>query len=444
MASPASYNVQFTFQNKTYSLDLVPTTSPQVALLTIRGMKYACLADEPQSQAVQEALKALSQVVVKSKEDLIKALRASKTISSISVTAKTASVAKKALSAKHGKPLPKATVAAKTAASSADKTHQTASRLIFLSGTSTAGKSSIMTEFAKRHENAVELGTDDFEEQHRAALIAKHFPKEYAILSQVIEDKKLFRFLFSPLDVIKKHPEEFFKNSPEPKTAAEKEALLALRNAALSLYETPFYKAVDVLLKKHKATQDEEHFKAILDLSAKGKTVIFDTPNAAGFLEYLKSHPHHAPVQRFLVYVPLTELVKRLPGRNEQAEATGNVYNRRQYIDLLNQFKHQYRKAEPAADIPVGTLKREDVEKIFKDNEQAIEAENMSARENSRAEQVVVKDQFLKYFGLDAQSEVPITCDFQKFDGIFHTATQTAAASADQLSTHSWQHFKKK
>jgi hypothetical protein len=319
----------------------------------------------------------------------------------------------------------------------ADKIHLKTPRLIFLTAPTSSGKSSIMAEFEKCHENAKELGTDDFEETHRAILIATHFKKEYATLSQAIDDKNLWRFLFSPPDVIEKHPEQFFKTSSDPKADAEN------RKASLAIYDTPFYKEVEVMLKKHKSDQDEEHFKAILKLSASGKTVIFDTPNAVGFFEYLKLHPRHAPVERFLVYAPLTELVKRLPGRNAQADATGNVYNKRQYIDILNQFKHLYHPTKSDADVVVATLKREDIEKIFKDNEDTIKDENTKARTKEREDLVVEKEQYLKHFGLDIASEVSITTDFQKFDGIFHTATQTAAVSADQLSKHKWKPFKK-
>lgn len=322
-----------------------------------------------------------------------------------------------------------------------DKIQHEGPRLIFLTAPTSSGKSSIMAEFAKR-ENTEQLGTDDFEEIHfRPSLIAKHFPDQYAILSKVVDNKNLYNFLFLPRDIAKR----FFKNSPEPTTDLEKQEREKCRQAALTIYDDDaFVTAVDKMLKENKPLQDEAHFKAILDHYANGKTVIFDSPNAVDFFKYLKSHPRKPTVERFLIFVPLTKLIERLPIRNEQAEKTGNLYNKRQYIDVLHQFMHHYHPTSSEDDVVVGTLKREDVEKIFKDHEETIKEENSKARDKARKDLVVEREQFLKFFGLDKSPEVAITSDYQKFDGIFHTAldSQTAAVSAKQLAERSWKKFK--
>src|SRR5437899_995871 len=72
---------------------------------------------------------------------------------------------------------------------------------------------------------------------------------------------------------------------------------------------------------------------------------LFDTPNEKGALEHLSKEPHRIRVERFLVYVPLLDLIHRLPGRNADALRTGNLPNQRQNIDLINQFMQTYRKA---------------------------------------------------------------------------------------------------
>jgi hypothetical protein len=319
-------------------------------------------------------------------------------------------------------------------------------RIIFLSGTSTAGKSSIMSAFAKLENNAIELGTDDFEEARCATLIKTHFPAEHEVLSKAVDDKNLYRFIYSPPDDIKARPELYFRESITPLQMKEREAVIVLNESAT------FFTDIDQMLRKAKSTQDNEHFETILSKSREGKTVIFDSPNVNGFFEYLQGKPHDAPIQRFLVYVPLTELVKRLPGRNEQSEKTGNLPNKRQYIDLLNQFKNLYRKAE-GTDIRVDTLKREDIDRIFSENETEINSENSSAIERGRIDYAVDKEEFLKYFGfepsdLEVQIGLPpeglekvhITkTEIQRFDGLFRAATQPAVVTAHQLSIHTWE-----
>lgn len=304
-------------------------------------------------------------------------------------------------------------------------------RLIFLSGTSTAGKTSIMREFTRSTPKSIELGVDDFEELRTASLIKTHCPEEYAILSQALEDKDIHRFLFSPPDFIKANPQLFFKPAS---TAFQREAIIKLNDSA------EFFPKVSTLLQSYKPTQDSEHFETILTHSEKGVSVIFDTPNEKGLLEHLSKKPHTIRFERFLVYVPLFDLINRLPRRNEESLRTGNWPNQRQNIDLLNQFKQTYRKANPGESV-IDVISREGIQKIFAEKREEIERENASSRENGRSTYAVEEEQFLEYFGLSAPgSEVPITTisDYKMFDGIFHTATQTPTVSVGELTSHSW------
>lgn len=162
-------------------------------------------------------------------------------------------------------------------------------RLIFLTGTSTAGKTSIMREFVRGAPKSVELGVDDFEESRTTSLIKTHCPEEYAILSQALEDKDLHRFLFTPPDFIKANPNLFFKPAS---SASQREAVIALNDS------TEFFPKISTLLQFHKPTQDSEHFETILSHAEKGVSVIFDTPNEAGLLEHLSKKPRTIRVER--------------------------------------------------------------------------------------------------------------------------------------------------
>lgn len=306
----------------------------------------------------------------------------------------------------------------------------TAPRLIFLTGTSTAGKTSIMREFARSTPKSIELGTDDFAEARAVSLIKTHAKKEYAILSQAIEDKDLYRFIFSSPDFIKANPKLFFKSGS---TSSQQAAVMSLNDSA------EFFPKVTALLKAHKSTQDAEHFETILSHSDKGITVIFDTPNEKGLSEHLIKKPHHIRVERYLVYVSLFDLINRLPIRNAEALKAGNQPNQRQNIDLINQFMRTYRRANPDEPV-VDVLSREEIQKIFAEKKEEIERENEGAKKNGHPTYAVGEDQFLEYFGLTSPgSKVPITTisDYRLFDGIFRTATQTSIVSAQKLQ-HTW------
>lgn len=319
------------------------------------------------------------------------------------------------------------------------KIESIAPKLIFLSGTSTSGKSTIMREYAKSRDNTVELGTDDFEETRVASLIKTHYPEEYNILSQAVDDKSINRFLFyTPRDLVESKPELFFK--PES-SVSEREAAIALN------YDSDFQPKCSDLLKTLKKDQDKEHVETILDHLDRGVSVIFDTPNEDNFykqFEQFSKAPHRVNVERFLVYVPLGDLINRLGVRNADSISTGNLSNQRQNIDLLNQFKSTYRKARPGEAV-VDILKKEDIEKIFEANRKDIDNENKNMQEQGNTAHVVEQEAYLEYFGLTPLSpEVGITTitDYKKFDGIFRTANQSTESSIKQLSTHTWERFK--
>lgn len=175
--------------------------------------------------------------------------------------------------------------------------------------------------------------------------------------------------------------------------------------------------------------------------------MIFDTPNEDNFYKQFEQfseaskNPRHINVERFLIYVPLGDLVNRLIVRNADSISTGNLSNQRLNIDLLNQFKSAYRKAKPGEAV-VDILKRKDIEKIFENKRQDIDNENKNMLEHGHASYAVEQDGYLECFGLTSLgSEVGITTitDYKKFNGVFKTANQPTCLSIHQLSSYSWE-----
>lgn len=294
-----------------------------------------------------------------------------------------------------------------------NKTQSSANRLIFLTGTSTAGKSAIMTAFTQHGENAMELGVDDFDEGRWSDSIKQHFPEDYDILSRAVNPKDFFKFMNSPLNKL------LFKDESSPEERA----------VATKLHASPeFYMKI-------RGALAPEHFQKILSF-VKYKTIVFDTPNAQDFFKFLKDKHCDVPIQRFLVYASLTTLVDRISKRN--AESVDNEVNKRRYVDVLRHFKDQYRKAEPN-EIQVDTLRKGDITTVFKQHSITIGAENSDSDEQYQ----ITEKKFLEHFGLDPsdsdEKTVSITTnEIEKFQGIFRTTTQSADEIAKQLNEHKW------
>lgn len=329
--------------------------------------------------------------------------------------------------------------AAQVKKSTADKIRENGPRFILLNGITSTGKSSIMNQCAL-DKNIEACGTDDFAQKRFAPLIKKLCSEtEAEILTKAIKDEHIEQFFADP-EGAKANPVIYKKGS-----SADAIAAAHALNADLK-----FFERISAALSMHNdlpgqkgALQDRAHFEEVIKVSRSGKTVILDTPNAKGFLAYLETLPSHPPVHSFLVYIPVAELVKRLPGRNAEAIRTGNLFDRRQYIDVFRQFMNFYRPAREG-DARIDILKREDVERMFKENASAIAEENARARTNGREDLVRTLEGVLNHFGLDVPgcTEVFIaTTEFQRFEGIFRTANpgQTPAMSALQLASHSWE-----
>lgn len=319
------------------------------------------------------------------------------------------------------------------------------SRLILLSGPSTSGKSSIMREFQDRYaKTAVALGCDDFAQDRYAELFKKHepFSKYYAVLTKVIDDKYIEQFIYSTHQNLRKNHAMFKKGS----TKEQQEEALALKDkfpfaddGADGNVFSVMSKANDSDLKSRGDLQDRAFFDAIVSHYDEGRrTVIFDTPNADGFIAHLQKKfgdtYKDLPLQRFLVYVPLTALLGRLEKRNADASKTGNECEKREYTVVLDQFARTYRK-KGENDILVDVLKRKDIEKVFKDYEKEIAEEN-----KNRGSNPLTQEAFLTRMGFDSNcTEVAITTDFQKYDGIFRTALQNPTKTVEQLASHTWE-----
>lgn len=309
-------------------------------------------------------------------------------------------------------------------------------RMIFLSGCSTSGKTSIMSAFCSLEKNSVQLGVDDFfKDTYLPSLIKTHLAEDYQVLSLAFNDDALYEACnpnASIEEVLQRNPGLI---KPEATLKEREQARSLLANRAEGSFQSRFVSLLD----DQSQGSQQSHFEAILEQFKKGKTVIFDTGSTVEFFEFIHNRGIKVEdkVNHLLVYLPLTHLVQRAEMRNELATQSGELGNRRPLTQVIHDFTKHYKPAGPD-DKVVDVMKRSDIENIFKQYSPQINEGNERAKE-FEGPQVTLKS-VLTHFGFEeGVSEVPITTSFRIPIGILLSQKHSAMQSAQSLHDHTFQ-----
>jgi hypothetical protein len=300
-------------------------------------------------------------------------------------------------------------------------------KFIMLSGTSSAGKTSIMNALCKHQNDAVQLGIDDFFEQIALPnLIKAKLPQDYEVLRHAFADH-ILSLVCDPgasIDEILEKRPGIFREDSFPEQRALARALLADKT------EGSFCHRFKAELRNWDPT--EEHFLALLEKFHQGKTVIFDTCSPNEFFTFLNKHGIQVEdkVNHILVYLPLQVLLERVHGRNDKAEISGNLKDKRSLTGVIGSFMDHYRPIQNRSDVKVDRIKQSDIVALFDRYAEQIN------EENKRNRVPVTLESFLSYFGFtEGVKEVGITTKFHIPQGILSTKQQTPSESAYQLRT---------
>lgn len=312
----------------------------------------------------------------------------------------------------------------------AQNVNNTSASFFLISGTSSAGKTSVMQAFCKNRSDTVRIGIDDFLiETYKPKMIQEHLPQDYNVLKDAFDDADLELVChpeYSITEIIKSKPNIFKKDAtPSQKEAASE---LLLNQAFRSRY-------LEMLNKHHSEQKVQEgQFDLIFQKFSQGKTVIFDTGWPAEFFEFIKSKGIEVKdkIHHVLVYLPFNELLGRVEKRNASAQAEGELINQRGFSNVIRCFTEHYRPVQTADDVVVDTLDRRTVEDMFK----KYEAELKKEQADHPNENLPTLETFLKHFGFTAGvTQVKITPTPSQLVGILHSATSSPSESALQLRT---------
>jgi len=300
-------------------------------------------------------------------------------------------------------------------------------KILVLTGTSKAGKTSIIEYLKETVPGSMATGMDEYWPAHDAALLQNHKPELYAKMAKALTPAFIVEaVIYDMAD----------DRLPWKKEASEEEvqdARLTIKEARKQLKDVPL-SSVDAV--------ERQMMDQVIDESKNRPLVLFDASDSRTFLKQCAHRNFSAPVKVGLVYCPFAELGKRVAKRNEKALATpGGWVDFREPVMPLIQFLYYYRPAKQGETV-IDTLTRAEVEKTF-DTAFAQNLEYFSSRADkdpqaaASAARLVERHDQLKSdvmnglgFSNREVEEVQITPKFTNFQYLFNTKVQKPADSA--------------
>ena len=253
--------------------------------------------------------------------------------------------------------------------------------VIFLNGTSSAGKTAISEELEK----SLEVSWEEVAFDNFARIAIKNFAKEKTGVILNLNDEIAEKELDGLVQAGKITWEEVNEFSEEK-----------------------FYFILNLLLQK-----TEEHLQS-------GKNVIIDTINVEADFKHYFEALHQFNVIFILVYCPVTTLVERIIKRNKEGDE-------RDFASVLRHFGRVYKAAQPG-DAPIlGTLTKTEIKNIF---EQHAKKEFGTEKEYNK-----VLSEMLKNLSFDRQESIQVTPRL-KHDLVVNTgelSTQEASQKIKQF-----------
>lgn len=203
-------------------------------------------------------------------------------------------------------------------------------KIIFLYGTSNAGKTSICREVTAINPKIVIDGIDAAMDRHYLKIISrvdsfkKHFFDRYSIISKCVSDEDIPSFFIG--QKVKFKPLSTLEERQNAKTAA----------SYVGIIEELFFSAF------HRDAAQDNLFERALYFSANGKDVVIDTVECNDFFGYKASKSFHCPLLITLVHCSFAKLAEHKEVRNKLALATGQEQDTRfgtypflQFTDFL-------------------------------------------------------------------------------------------------------------
>lgn len=295
--------------------------------------------------------------------------------------------------------------------------------IIFVYGTSNAGKSSICSALKQVKPDWVFENADDiFEDTLRYVLQEEH-PEYYEIIKKAINEGNIFT------------SSTFLRGVYSFKTnSTRQEQMEAVQVIKKIQQEHP-------LLKISKAWENAELelFRRGFAQAAKGKTVVLDSVCPELLLKYKKENNLSSPVRLVCVVCPFLKLAKRLIQRNLDAENKGDLKEARYGFFPLANWTKLYTTQTSANEVVVDCVDKQAVVEAIKTVKEFVNKRkdpNLSLKREDDAS-VEDTDGFIRTMGFSATTDKVNFVPRFSFDQLIITDRQTPLGAAKAIA--SWQ-----
>ena len=279
--------------------------------------------------------------------------------------------------------------------------------IIVLSGTSSAGKTSIIRALKQLEPDRIDLAYM----KTTLRILEKKFPKELAEIKQAV-------YLEDIVSVVFRQESAWKLNSS------------ALQQAAVKVLSKEILKELTFSYEEMH-NEKQQMFDEAFESSRKGKNIILDVILPEEFLIHSGNRNFRGPIRNILVYCPLKDLPKRIQKRNSEAQRIGHFRDIRRPAKFISQFIELYTRKV--------SEEKESLEKISGNQGLAIIRETMQLEKKFRTisekEEDSFRIRFLRNFNLNSKDSVTeVVPRYKNYTSIINTSTYSPVESAEILA----------
>ncbi len=277
-----------------------------------------------------------------------------------------------------------------------------ASKILFLMGTSTSGKTTTINELIKKIDKFEDYGLDRRLLIEGSYELQRNYPDEYQLLREKLPVEDITRVAYGQFDLISQSNLTAEKKEQSLFIAKELYKKLCLNSQKNKDEKTPIDRLYPVIL------------ATLKDKITDGQSLIIDCTKLSQW-EDIKINTTSAEVKNFLIFCPFLKLSQRMKIRNENALQRGDFFDLRQQRPLW-QYASLYHKKKLPTEPCLEKLSRQVVEQVFDEFLQEPNTLTLSFIETIGLANHD-KETFLSYLGFSPEDDViEITTRFNSSD----------------------------
>jgi hypothetical protein len=300
--------------------------------------------------------------------------------------------------------------------------------IIFIYGTSTAGKSSICNALKKIRPDWVFENADDIFEDTLKFILKVENPKYFEVINKAIDEKNIFTSSTFLRGVY------LFKKSSTPEQQQEAVRLIK------KLQQTHPLLKIDIAWEQAELTL----FRRGFEFSKRGKTVVLDSVCPELLLRYKAQQQLLNPIRFICVVCPFSKLAERLLNRNISAEQTGELKEARYGFFPLTNWKKLYKPQTSPSEVVVDKIDSHAVLQALNAVKEFVEKRKGPQNTDLKREDdacVENPSQFLKELGFSSTRPTISFVPRFSFDQLIITSELTPEEAANKIASAKIKHL---